>query len=372
MFVAKYVTQPAGQIEYLSLFEEALRHLQPTHIDAAVAYGTFGGARKLVELFDAWNAGVWRNVKKRWLVGIDWFRSEPVALEYLASCPRATVRVPNGSVVVARRGCTPLVPFHPKAFMMRASNGIALISGSGNLSVNGLTRGHECGSLLVFRSPFSQKERTLLSCATHLQGWFNASWRSASELGSLLAAYRTLYESAENLQVPVPTDDDAAPTSRAARGVDRRRASAPDRLKKLRAAQNLWIEAGVLSRNRGPANPGNQLMMSPMTRVFFGFPAADVVPNTTIGQVAIDYGGTIRNDCSLRFSDNSMDVLGLPIPGAGGPPSYDRQRLRFEKYANGTFRLRLGTTVDLRSWRNRSHAIGADFKMSSGRLWGVY
>jgi hypothetical protein len=113
-------------------------------------------------------------------------------------------------------------------------------------------------------------------------------------------------------------------------------------------------------------------MLSPMTRVFFGFPAEDLDRDTFIGHVAIEYGGRLRGDCSLRFSNNSMDVLGLPVPGTEGPPKYDQETLMFERRADNTFELTLGNASQVRQWQQKSAAIDADYRMSSGRRWGVF
>ncbi len=112
-------------------------------------------------------------------------------------------------------------------------------------------------------------------------------------------------------------------------------------------------------------------MMTPMTRVYFGFPAQDLPPDTRIGEVSITYEDETRDDCSLVFSNNSMDKLTVPVPGSGGPPSYDNQTLLFTKKPDGGFVLSLGSAADKAAWKKASLAIEGYKKMSSGRQWGV-
>lgn len=372
MIVTEYVVQPAGGVNYLQLFRIALGHGTFDALDAAVAYATTRGVDAIQRPFVEKGAGLFEGMSKRWLVGIDWCRSDPIALARLAGIRRSQVRIHDGAQVVKRRGCTPVLPFHPKAFVLRGPGIAAIVSGSGNLSENGMTRGHEWGSVTIIREPVDPTEPTSGEIKRHVISRFNALWRSATPLAAILDQYSQCHDSAENLRSPTPTDDDSAETTRTSVSAAGRRAISPDRLRKLRVARNLWIYAGNLHHNRGAGQPGNQLMMTPMTRVFFGFPAKDVPTDTLVGHVAIRYGNNIRSDCSLRFSNNSMDVLSLPVPGNGGPPAYDRETLRFEKCANGVFQLHLGSLSEVRAWQRRSGAVEGAFKMTSGRKWGVY
>ncbi len=82
---------------------------------------------------------------------------------------------------------------------------------------------------------------------------------------------------------------------------------------------------------------------------------------------------SVREDCSLTFSDNKMDKLVLPIPGDGGPVSYDNEVLMFERIGPGIFKLMLGKQSEIVSWKRKSQRIDASFRMSGGgRQWGVF
>ena len=363
MLIVRYSTQPLDGAPYVSLIKQALEVSEFTRLDTAMAYATSSGVDVLSSL-----PTTWHSVRKRWLIGIDWCRSEPLALEKLASMKRSKVRVHDGAAVVSRKNCPPFLPFHPKTFIARQKDAIAVVSGSGNLSANGLTRGHETGTLVLLQKPLKHHEKAIWTSCLGVAKWFDKLWTPASDLASVESVYRRRFEDSEHLGSPVPTEDDAAPTLP-------KRGMSPAQLKQLRACRHLWIQAGNLHKNRGQGRPGNQLMLSPMTRVYFGFRATNVSTDTLIGHVALEYGAYLRPDCSLRFSNNSMDVLTLPVPGAGGPPSYDQEALLFERVADpagSRFVLRLGTKAQKKSWYKASDAISASFKMSSGRQWGVF
>jgi hypothetical protein len=113
-------------------------------------------------------------------------------------------------------------------------------------------------------------------------------------------------------------------------------------------------------------------MMTPMSRVFFGFPATDVPRKTPVGTISMAYKGHSKPGYTLKFAHNSMDELNLPIPGHDGPSNYDNESLLFTKRPKGVFELSVGTAKNKANWIARSKAIGADHKMSSGRKWGVW
>ena len=197
------------------------------------------------------------------------------------------------------------------------------------------------------------------SAIAGLRSWYTSNWNAADLLtGPLLTRYRTLYESTENLRSPVPTDDDlASPYS------TRGSLTSKD-LQKLRACSFFWIEAGGITKNRGPLLPGNQLMMKRLSRVYFGFPPDNLPKNSAIGSIDISFGVGPLAEYSLTFSDNGMDKLVLPIPGAAGPASYDNENLLFKRTGPRQFELVLGTALQRASWKKRSQALGASFAMS--------
>ena len=355
MTIVKLMTTDANDGSYVDGIATAYARIRPTHMMAAVAYATHSGVAELLDRLDD-NAS-WESVRKRWLIGIDFCRSDPIALDEINTLPKSHVRIHDGMFVSGRRGCCPRVSFHPKLYVFRRNAENSVVVGSGNLSRTGLCAGIEAGAVVTDSS---------VSAVREIGSWFNRQWQEATPLNEIAEHYETEYRAADNRRHPTPTDDDAAP-------VGTRAQLTPLQLRKLNVCKHLWIEAGNLHLNRGADRPGNQLMLKRNTRVFFGFPALDLPKDTTLGNVAIEYGGTVRTDCSLRFSNNHMDVLTLPVPGSHGPAKYDQQTLCFEQVGLRSFRLTVARRSDVNSWKRRSKVIDGHFRMSSGgREWGVF
>ena len=88
---------------------------------------------------------------------------------------------------------------------------------------------------------------------------------------------------------------------------------------------------------------------------------------------AVALGEHLRPSCRpLRFSNNSMDVPTLPVPGQEGPGEYDRKTLHFEQIGLREFELTIGRPADVRRWKQRSASIAGGFGMKGGRRWSVY
>lgn len=366
MIVLDHVTQPSGKSNF-DLIAEILASGPVTHIDVAAAYVTHGGARDLLDLLQDSLGARWTTVRKRWLVAFDYCRTDPTATSMLAAAPASTIRIHDGAAVVARR-CNPARPFHPKTFIFRGGARQAVFAGSGNVSRSGLHTGHEVGLLFDCRPPINARDAIAQIQINAVQDWYNNTWGAASPLSpSLMDAYRQIFNSVENLRRPPPTDDDPAPAA-----VGRSQLSLSD-LRKLRACNHFWIDAGNITKNLGRSRPGNQLMMKRLSRVYFGVPATEVPQNSPLRHVRISYDNVPKDDCSLTFSDNGMDKLTLPIPRDGGPDSYDGQSLLFERLDARTFTLRLGSAAQRQTWINRSDAISAHFAMPPhNRQWGVF
>jgi len=197
--------------------------------------------------------------------------------------------------------------------------------------------------------------------------WFDALWKSSTRANAIAANYADRFAEMAERNPPV-TDADTLPGNV-------RAGWTAERIRKLRTAKHLWIDAGNLHHNRGRGIPGNQLMMTAMSRVFFGFAAEDLPTDSTLGTIAIRHAGYLRPECSLRYSNNSMDVLTLPVPGSGGPATYDQQPLLFSrKVEQGTtlYELSLGTKSERKKWVRASNAADAAYSMQgSPRRWGV-
>lgn len=364
MSQADFVAQPSAR-STLDALQAILQSGGVERIDVAVAYVTTGGTVDLLRRTEAALGNAWAGVPKRWITSFDYCRTEPAALETLRSVPNSSVRIYDAAFCLEHGGA-PKIPFHPKAFLVRTSQRDYALAGSGNMSRSGLSRGVEAGLVVgVNRAP--PAEPSAVAALQAMRTWFTATWGYATPLTApLLNSYRQLFGNKENLKAPVPTEDDVASTDTG------RGALSTRELQKLRACEHFWIEAGNVTKNRGPGLPGNQLMMKRLSRVFFGFAPTRVPENSHIGDVDLCFNGGGVESFSLTYSDNKMDKLVLPIPGAGGPPAYDNEFLLFRKIKAGVFELSLGTKAQKTQWLKRSIAIDGAFKMQSGREWGVF
>ena len=366
MFATNCVNQP-HQGTNRELIAAVLGQGGIGQVDIAAAYVTTSGARDLLETMNQSLGAQWPNVRKRWLIAFDYCRTDPVAAAMLKDLPQSRVKVHDGARVVEQK-CIPTVPFHPKAFLFSGPSRHALFAGSGNISRSGLNTGHEVGLLLDCRPPAQHADAAIRAQIVAVQAWYELRWNDASLLTVPLAnRYRAVFDNADNLRHPTPTDDDLAkPDARAST------LSAKD-LRKLRAANHFWIEAGNITKNLGRNKPGNQLMMKRLSRVFFGVPSRAVPQNSPLTKLSISFGGIPKEDCSLTFSDNAMDKLTLPLPGAGGPQEYDGKNLLFTRIKAGVFELQLGTAAQKAQWVRKSKAIAAHHEMPpQGREWGVF
>ncbi|MBV1837064.1 hypothetical protein [Acetobacter estunensis] len=364
MSEVSFIAQPAGRTT-LDAIEAIAKSSDLTKLDIAAAYVTSSGTYDLLKRIDATLGADWAGVEKRWITSFDYCRTQPIALETLLSLPASSVRVYDASFCLANSGM-PKVPFHPKAFLFRGKEKDFALAGSGNLSRSGLSKGVEVGLTLAVNRK-NPAEPTSAASIKGLRCWYNKAWNVATPLdAALLKRYIKLFESIPNLAHPVATEDDLAS------GETSTGALTNKDLQKLRVCSHFWIEAGNITKNRGPQSPGNQLMMKRLSRVFFGYDPIAVPENTTIGSVDTSYNGGPVAPYTLSYSDNKMDKLNLPIPGTVGPAAYDKKLLLFREIAPHLFNLTIGTQANKAAWVKNSKAIDAYFKMSSGREWGVF
>lgn len=340
-------------------------------LDVPVAYAVLGGVRLLEERLST--DPQWTKVEKRFLVGIDWFRSEPLALDALAKLPKASIRVVDGKRVVDLPGCRPVRSYHPKAFIFSrdwpSTGGAAgCLLGSGNLSRNGLSLGHE----LDLWSCSTGATGDVVSALDDIYTWFEGLWSTSTPYRKIRETYRTKFEAHQRTDARATTDDDSVPEA-----IVRQRGLKPDDLVILRSFDNLWIDTGSMYSNLGEGRSGNQLELRRYTRVFFGFPARDLPQNSAIGGIAIVLGGTIHPDRHLRYGDNQMDKLDLPVP-AGAAIDYRNQAVLFTREVGPLgqvrFKMKLAGNGEGARWRATSKRLSTLFKFAgaSTREFGVF
>lgn len=362
----KYVMQTgSGTAKYTDLFRFVAHGATFDRFYAAVAYATTGGVRTLQKILTDALPSRWDGISKKWLVGIDWCRSDPPALARLQQLPNSAVRIPNGRTLLRRLGCALAETYHPKLFIFSGHDSVAVVCGSGNLSANGLTRGCECGSAVVLPTAASSEAPNLNGMHT-LTRWFQSAWNAADRYAAISRQYEDLCRRAARRQGLMPTEDDVTPPRP---GNTARQGLSADQIRQLRTFDNFWIEAGALGANLGPGVPGNQLDMKRFTRAFFDVPVENVVPNTIIDRVTLVWDGTRHADRTLKFGDNGMDKLNVPPAANRGAAFYRGKTLLFTRQPDGSFLFNVGDAEEKNRWRSRSR--GLVYRVGR-REWGLF
>lgn len=305
------------------------------------AYATQSGAA-LFEL--ELGAAFWETTPSRWLFGIDYGRTQPQALRLLCARPNVEIRIHDGSYVVDQHGFVPRRDFHAKMAMLLNQDAAVsgMVVGSGNFSSNGLRKSVEAGASVLTNEEdeFDSVLRPTLDAATSL-------WEQATPVADILDAYEERWSAsffrrvAEN-QANVEVD--------------------------LGATSIFWIEAGYVTKNRGPNRPGNQIDFPRGMSRYFGFnPPAHLPANSVIGEVVFETptGAPVANN--LRLGNNMMEKISLPIPETHGFDIYDGKVLVFQR-AGGRFVMRALEADDFETaFGDRLTEVRV---MASGRRYG--
>jgi hypothetical protein len=333
----------------------------------AVAYATYSGCRDLVSSFARSLAG-WRGIEKQWLISIDFGTTEVEALRYLQDLPHSEVRIPEASALLDN-ALFPERCFHPKTFILDSGAAAAaapfgLFVGSANLTLSGRHAGVEHGMSLFWSSPLTRQQTAELRHTESQLTWWNDVWDSSVTVTEdLLRAY--------GRSRPLRAKEDSALSVRAFNAPLSPEIGAPEGIAWANA-RCLWVQTRELYKNFGPGRPGNQLDLRRGTRVYFGFEPDGVDQNTVLGNVTLQYEGMGPSARSMRFGNNSMDKINLPIPGEDGPPTYDNSVVHFERIGPKRFRVSLGGPRELAQWRGRSQAQELLYAFAGGRQFGFY
>ena len=327
-----------------------------------VAYATQAGAVQLIgELAYRWST--FKNANKVFLIGFDFGLTEPDAVRYLSSLPNTSCHIFDANRTLAM-SLRPNSRFHAKLYAfgskpkIRSSNIVGGILGSVNLTGSGLTSNMESYSSFYVSSASASGRRWIDQLA--VLETLALAQPKASE--TLLNNYERLRPSAP----PVRTEIEAVPRSYSSRGEIH-----PVHFRALRTTRCLWTETRKIVENLGPGKPGNQIDLKRGVRVFFGSTVpVDAPLNTPLGTVKTMSGSGIET-CNMRYGDNGMDKLNLPLPGNGNPPKYDFAFILWERIAGGLFKLHF--LKDGKPWIRTSKREGTIFKYSGGwRSWGFF
>ncbi len=368
----QFVIQDAGA-GYVSTVLKAIGEVASLTTFSAVRVGAAFASRKgceclnghLVDLAEAW-AGA----SKRWLVSIDFGQTSPDALTYLQNLPNSTVRVPDG-LTLLQNGLVPLRSFHPKTYVFtwkskNETGDLGIVTGSANLTYGALNTNAEHVTASRRWGDVVEADKFILNAQKVFDAWWDVAWESATPYSKgFVKNYEDLYSPNKQLQDAEDLSKSFAEAKQAVVDVEEGA--------KWAASKCFWIEAGTLYKNRGPKRAGNQLDCRRGTRVYFGFPPDAVATNTVLGQIQITYGGKERQQRSVKFGDNAMDKVNLPIPGDFGPETYDGSVLHFERTGNKQFLLTMRTLLGAKPWISKSKQQDLHYTLGvGGRQFGFY
>lgn len=322
----------------LSEIERVRADISANEFFGCFAYATQSGFRA----FDlAVGKDFWAKTTSRWLIGIDYGRTDPRALKEIAARANAEVRIFDGQFVVDRPSFVPRRDYHPKVAIMKntVSEKHGLVLGSGNFSYNGLQRSIEAGSAIVAGSESAFNEQI-----SPVRSVFEKLWKAASPLAEIASRYDA------NLVGLINIRD----KKRSASSMGRRK--------------GFWIEAGYVTKNRGENKPGNQIFAPNGFRKFFGLKKAK--SNTTqIGEIKFktDIGPSVTKN--YRENDNGMEKLTLPMPEDHGFGVYDGKVLVFEANSKSVWLSALEPELFELIYGHRLANVG---RMTGGRRFGEF
>jgi hypothetical protein len=275
------------------------------------------------------------------LFGLDYGRSNPTALRHVAELGSSEVRIHDGEYVVQAKGFTPRVNYHLKTALTLLETGYPCkqIVGSGNLSASGLSAGIEGGCVVDFTEVDLESGTALITTLEEM-------WGKATPLASVLDEYEAHYSF-----VSKPITHDAADDHH------------PD------ADELFWIDVGYVTKNRGPDRPGDQFDLPKRSHVYLGLEEVhNPTRNSVLGDLRIRTLTGQVVERRLRYGNNAMEKLTLPIPEEYGYQCYDGKILMFERRDDEVVLEALEYDDFLRIY---SMHISSCSEMQSGRRYGT-
>jgi len=307
------------------------------HSFAAFAYVTDSGA---AEVRTRLKSTFGKSRKCRWLFSFDYGRSHPTALKKLTEIGNSTIRIYDGEYVVQAKSFTPRVSCHLKTALTLQRNGYPChqIVGSGNLSASGLLSGIEAGCIVDYSEVDQESGTTVISALEKL-------WEGSTPLEKVINDYEKRYKTIIQLAVSGP-DHDAAP-----------------------GTTLFWIDIGYVTKNRGADKPGNQFDLPKGSHVHLGVKKVrNPERNSVLGDLNIKTPDGEVVERTLRFGNNEMEKLTLPIPEDYGYHSYDGKILTFSVDGDEVLLEAYEPEDFYRIYGRRISTVG---EMRSGRKYGT-
>ena len=277
----------------------------------------------------------------RWLFSFDYGRSHPNALRTLANIGKSAVRIYDGAYVVNSKSFVPRISYHLKTALTLQADGYPerQVVGSGNLSASGLLAGVEAGCLVDYSQVDHSHGAAVVARLENL-------WQEATPLTDVVDAYEKHYVKV-NLPETTPAEQPLVA------GV----------------TTLFWIDVGYVTKNRGVDKPGNQFDLPRGSHVYLGVDEVQAPElNSVLGDLRIKTPVGEVVERRLRYGNNAMEKLTLPIPEEFGYECYDGKIL--------TFRLVEGETA-LEAFEHEDFFqiygmyINSCSQMQSGRKYGT-
>ncbi len=275
----------------------------------------------------------------RWVFGIDYARSQPTTIRKLASMGLNEIRIFDADYVLQSEGLVPRQSFHLKTLLTLEENGYPRnqIVGSGNLSASGLLSGIEAGCVLDYKEVDSSLGKKNILDLEEI-------WNSATPFENIINEYEKLYAKINQPKIGLLT---------------------------CNKFENkiFWIDVGYVTKNRGADKPGNQFDLPKGSHVFLGLKEETTYrKNSVLGSLNFRTpNGTIVTR-KLRFGNNSMEKVTLPIPEENGFQTYDGKILTF-KSKNNLIEIEAFEYEDF--LRVHGNQIISAESMQSGRSYGT-
>ena len=288
------LSEPGGQHQrFVEIVSDYLKAESPKLLLAGFAYATTKGADTLVRALDS---GPWKQIEKRFVIGVHQGITEPKALRFLSSQSNLDVRayVPGGKLTHVSLFATPL--FHPKAMLFRAGKGPIgelLVVSSANLTGNAIganPKNFECG-LVISSNPDGP-------IAKQFSDWWKKIWNKSQQVDpKFIDRYSALrlgtFERNPDLLWQMEPSDDIA------------------------EAALFWIEVGQAS-----GIERHQVEFPVGLASFFGPPVKQRVDLTLTRKKSVWAGRPL----SYKQTTYGVDIwrLGMPTITMGGEPIQNR------------------------------------------------
>jgi HKD family nuclease len=304
---------------------------------AAFAYVTDSGVAKLkMQLKNEFE----KSRKCRWLFGIDYGRTHPTALKKMKDFGSNEIRIFDGDFVLESKLFKPRFSYHMKTAFTFNKDGSPhrQIVGSGNLSASGLLSAVEAGCLV----DYSTLDRDL---GKRIVKSIEAMWDYSTPLNKILKDYEKQYSI-----IIKPENFGSKPSD-------------------VKNSKLFWIDIGYVTKNRGADKPGNQFDLPRDSHVHLGLKKVRAPKkNSILGDLDIVTPDGRSVTRTLRFGNNDMEKLTLPIPEDYGYDSYDGKILTFTVIRN---KLVLEAFEPDDFYRIYARRISSVREMRGGRKYGT-